>query len=41
MKTKTDGLYAIGDVRTKSVRQLTTAVADAAIAAFNISKDLS
>ena len=41
MMTKTDGLYAIGDVRSKKVRQLTTAVSDAAIAAFNITKRLS
>ena len=41
MMTKTDGLYAIGDVRSKTVRQLTTAVSDAAIAAFNITKRLS
>lgn len=41
METKTDGLYAIGDVRSKKVRQLTTAVSDAAIAAFNITKRLS
>ena len=41
MMTKTDGLYAIGDVRQKKVRQLTTAVSDAAIAAFNITKRLS
>lgn len=41
MQTKTDGLYAIGDVRLKKVRQLTTALADAAIAAFNVTKYLS
>lgn len=41
MKTKTDGLYAVGDVRKKKVRQLTTAEADSAIAAFNVSKYLS
>lgn len=41
MQTKTDGLYAIGDVRLKKVRQLTTAMSDAAIAAFNITKYLS
>ena len=32
-KTATDGLYAAGDCRSKKVRQLTTAVADGAIAA--------
>ena len=41
METKTKGLYTIGDVRSKQVRQLTTACSDAAIAAFNISKNLS
>ncbi len=41
MQTKTEGLYAIGDVRQKKVRQLTTAVSDAAIAAFSITKKLS
>lgn len=41
MQTKTEGLYAIGDVRMKTVRQLTTAVSDAAIAAFAITKKLS
>ena len=32
-KTRTEGLYAAGDCRTKEVRQLTTAVADGACAA--------
>ena len=32
-KTRTEGLYAAGDCRTKDVRQLTTAVADGACAA--------
>ena len=41
MMTKTEGLYAIGDVRVKKVRQLTTATSDAAIAAFSITKRLS
>lgn len=31
-KTKTEGIYAAGDCRVKSVRQLTTAVSDGAIA---------
>ena len=35
--TTTDGMYAIGDCRQKPVRQLTTAMADGAVAAFNIS----
>lgn len=32
-KTKTDGIFAAGDCRTKTVRQLTTAAADGAVAA--------
>ena len=33
-RTDTDGVYVAGDCRTKSVRQLTTAVADGAVAAL-------
>ena len=33
--TKTKGIYVAGDCRTKSVRQLTTAVGDGATAAMN------
>ena len=33
-RTGTDGVYAAGDCRTKSVRQLTTAAADGAVAAL-------
>ena len=36
-KTKTDGLYVAGDCRTKSVRQVVTAVADGGVAATNAS----
>ena len=36
MKTKIPGIYAIGDVNDKHVRQITTAVADGTIAALNI-----
>ena len=32
--TKTPGIYVAGDCRSKSVRQLTTAVADGACAAL-------
>ena len=35
MQTKTLGLYAIGDCRSKKIRQLTTAVNDGTIAAIN------
>ena len=38
MKTKTEGLYAIGDTRKKSVRQLVTATNDGAIAALEAVK---
>lgn len=32
-KTKVEGVYAVGDVRTKALRQIVTAVADGAVAA--------
>ena len=32
-KTNIDGVYAVGDVRTKSLRQVVTAAADGAVAA--------
>ena len=38
MKTKTDGLYAIGDTRKKAVRQIVTAINDGAIAALEAIK---
>ena len=31
-KTNVDGVYAVGDVRTKALRQVVTAVADGAVA---------
>ena len=36
-KTKTDGLFVAGDCRTKAVRQVSTAIADGAVAATNAS----
>lgn len=39
-KTKTDGLFVAGDCRTKNIRQVTTAIADGAIAATNACKYL-
>lgn len=36
-KTKTEGLFVAGDCRTKAIRQVSTAVADGAIAATNAS----
>ncbi len=41
MATKTEGLYAVGDCRTKDIRQVVTAVNDGAIAALDILSDLS
>jgi thioredoxin reductase (NADPH) len=40
MKTSIDGVYAVGDVKTKAYRQITTAVADGTIAAIAITKTL-
>lgn len=41
MKSKTDGLYAIGDTRKKTVRQIVTAINDGAIAALEAIKYIS
>jgi thioredoxin reductase (NADPH) len=38
LETKTAGLYAAGDVRNKTLRQITTAVGDGALAAVNLEK---
>ena len=38
MKTNSDGVYAIGDIRAKSLRQIVTACADGAIAVSDIIK---
>ncbi len=40
MKMNIDGVYGVGDVRSKAYRQITTAVADGTIAAITISKQL-
>ena len=40
MHTNLEGIYAIGDVRSKKYRQITTAVADGTIAAIALTKDL-
>ena len=40
MKTNVDDVYAVGDVASKSFRQITTAVSDGTIAAISISKEL-
>lgn len=39
MKTKIENIYAVGDVRSKEVRQITTAVNDGTIAALEIIKE--
>ena len=38
MKTNIEGIYAVGDVRSKKYRQITTAVADGTIAAIAINR---
>lgn len=40
MMTNVDGIYAVGDIRSKKYRQITTAVADGTIAAISITKEL-
>jgi thioredoxin reductase (NADPH) len=41
MRTNLKDVYAIGDLRSKSYRQITTAVSDGTIAAISISKELN
>ncbi|SJU69942.1 Thioredoxin reductase [Clostridioides difficile] len=38
METKINGVYAVGDVREKKYRQITTAVSDGTIALLNAEK---
>ncbi|MFQ3580019.1 MAG: hypothetical protein SNJ71_07770 [Bacteroidales bacterium] len=38
MRTNLPDVYAVGDVRSKKYRQITTAIADGTIAAIDISK---
>jgi thioredoxin reductase (NADPH) len=40
MCTSMDGIYAVGDVRSKKYRQITTAIADGTIAAIHITREL-
>ena len=40
-KTAIDGVYAVGDVRTKELRQIVTAVADGAVAVHHAEQYLS
>ena len=41
MHTNVSGVYAVGDVRVKSLRQVVTAVADGAIAAVQVERSMS
>lgn len=41
MRTRTEGLFAAGDIRSKSVRQVVTAVGDGAIAAVEAEKHIA
>ena len=41
MRTSVPGVYAVGDVRSKPYRQITTATADGTIAAIAVSKELT
>jgi len=41
MRTSTDGIYAVGDVRNTPLRQIVTAAADGAVAANDITQKLS
>ena len=40
MMTNIDGVYAIGDIRSKKYRQITTAVADGTVAAIAVTREL-
>ena len=40
MRTNVSGIYAAGDIRSKQIRQIATAVSDGMIAAINVDKDL-
>ena len=39
MRTNIPGVYAVGDIRSKQIRQIATAVADGMIAAINANRD--
>jgi thioredoxin reductase (NADPH) len=40
MKTSIDGVFAVGDIKSKKYRQITTAIADGTIAAIAITKEM-
>lgn len=41
MRTNIPGIYAIGDIRSKQVRQIASAISDGMLAAINVERDLS
>ena len=41
MRTNVKGIYAAGDIRSKQIRQIATAVSDGMIAGINVEKDLN
>lgn len=40
MRTSLPGIYAVGDIRVKQIRQIATAISDGMIAAVNVERDL-
>eukprot|EP01047_Picozoa_sp_COSAG01_P006071 COSAG01_NODE_216_length_21695_cov_83.368772_9_plen_324_part_00 len=40
MRTSIPGIYAVGDIRQKQIRQIATAVSDGMVAAINIERDI-
>jgi len=40
MRTSLPGIYAVGDIRVKQIRQIATAIADGMIAAVNVERDI-
>lgn len=40
MRTNISGVYAVGDIRSKQIRQIATAISDGMIAAVNVERDL-
>ena len=40
MKTNIEGIFAVGDIKSKKYRQITTAIADGTIAAIAITREL-
>ncbi len=40
MRTSVDGVFAVGDIRSKKYRQITTAVADGTVAAIAVTREL-